>query len=90
LLKMTSRFVLEVLPYLLTALIATVVLPGFLYSVITAVAVPRFLATRVQGFEVMAIPAVFRRNEGAFELTRQDNAAFAPVKTAGDAGMPIR
>jgi hypothetical protein len=31
-LEQTSRFVLEVLPYLLSALIAAVVLPGFLYS----------------------------------------------------------
>ena len=31
-LERTSRFVLEVLPYLLSALIAAVVLPGFLYS----------------------------------------------------------
>ena len=31
-LKQTSRFVLEVLPYLLSALIAAVVVPGFLYS----------------------------------------------------------
>jgi hypothetical protein len=31
-LKSTSRFVLEVLPYLLSALIAAVVVPGFLYS----------------------------------------------------------
>jgi hypothetical protein len=31
-LKRTSRFVLEVLPYLLSALIAAVIVPGFLYS----------------------------------------------------------
>jgi hypothetical protein len=31
-LKRTSRFVLEVLPYLLSVLIAAVVVPGFLYS----------------------------------------------------------
>jgi hypothetical protein len=31
-LKRTSWFVLEVLPYLLSALIAAVVVPGFLYS----------------------------------------------------------
>jgi hypothetical protein len=31
-LEQTSRFVLEVLPYLLSALIAAVVVPGFLYS----------------------------------------------------------
>jgi hypothetical protein len=41
-LKRTSRFVLEVLPYVLTALIAAVVVPGFLYSKVhgTKVAVP--------------------------------------------------
>lgn len=31
-LECTSRFVLEVLPYLLSGLIAAVVVPGFLYS----------------------------------------------------------
>jgi hypothetical protein len=31
-LERTSRFVLEVLPYLLSALIAAIVVPGFLYS----------------------------------------------------------
>ena len=31
-LERTSRFVLEVLPYLLTALIAAVIVPQFLYS----------------------------------------------------------
>jgi hypothetical protein len=31
-LQRTSRFVLEVLPYLLTALIAAIVLPQFVYS----------------------------------------------------------
>ena len=31
-LERTSRFVLEVLPYLLLALVAAVVVPGFLYS----------------------------------------------------------
>jgi len=31
-LERTSRFVLDVLPYLLSALIAAVVVPGFLYS----------------------------------------------------------
>jgi branched-subunit amino acid transport protein len=31
-LKLVSRFVLEVLPYVLTALIAAIVVPGFLSS----------------------------------------------------------
>jgi hypothetical protein len=35
-LERTSRFVLEVLPYVLSALIAAVVVPGFLYSQVHA------------------------------------------------------
>jgi len=31
-LKLVSRFVLEVLPYVLTALIAAIVVPGFVLS----------------------------------------------------------
>lgn len=45
-LERTSRFVLEVLPYLLSALIAAVVVPGFLYS-------------QVQGTKVTFMPNVF-------------------------------
>ena len=45
LLERTSRFVLEVLPYLLSALIAAVVVPGFLYS-------------QAHGTEVMVTPNV--------------------------------
>ena len=41
-LKLTSRFVLEVLPYLLSTLIAAVLVPGILYSLIT-IALPRGL-----------------------------------------------
>ena len=44
-LERTSRFVLEVLPYLLSALIAAVVVPGFLYS-------------QVQGTKVTLVPSV--------------------------------
>ncbi len=42
-LERTSRFVLEVLPYLLSALIAAVVVPGLLYS-------------QVQGTKVTLVP----------------------------------
>ena len=35
-LERTSKFVLEVLPYVLSALIAAVVVPGFLYSQVHA------------------------------------------------------
>jgi hypothetical protein len=77
-LERTSRFVLEVLPYLLTALIAAVVVPGFLYS-------------QVHGTKAVVIPNVSGRSENVLELIRRDHAAFAPnqlsdrpAKSAGD------
>jgi hypothetical protein len=42
-LKRMSRFVLEVLPFLLSALIAAILVPGFLYS-------------RAHGLEASAMP----------------------------------
>jgi hypothetical protein len=91
-LKLTSRFILEVLPYLLSALIAAVLVPGFLYSLITAVVVPGFLYSQIHGTEAMVMPNVPGRGENALELIRWDHAAFAPdqmlldrpVKAAGD------
>ena len=47
-LKLTSRFVLEVLPYLLSALIAAVLVPGFLSSLIT-VALPGVFYSEAHG-----------------------------------------
>lgn len=74
-LERTSRFVLEVLPYLLTALIAAVVVPGFLYS-------------QVHGTKAVVIPNVSGRSENVRELIRRDHAAFAsnqmPAKSAAD------
>jgi hypothetical protein len=64
-LERTSRFVLEVLPYLLTALIAAVVVPGFLYS-------------QLHGTKAGAIPSFSGRGENVLELIRRDHAAFAP------------
>jgi hypothetical protein len=62
-LKLMSRFVLEVLPYLLSALIAAIVVPGFFNS--------QFHGTRPEG-------AVTENMVSALELVRQDHAAFAP------------
>jgi hypothetical protein len=78
-LKRTSRFVLEVLPYVLSALIAAVIVPGFLYSQAHA---PNAAIT----------PNVAGRGENVLEVIRWDHAAFAPdhmlsdrlAKTAGD------
>ena len=76
-LKLTSRFVLEVLPYLLSALIAAVLVPGFLYSLIT-VALPGVFYSEAHGTEAMVMPNVSGRGENALELIRQDHDAFAP------------
>jgi hypothetical protein len=77
-LKRTSRFVLEVLPYVLSALIAAVIVPGFLYS----------QASRTKAAVTPNVPG---RGENVLEISR-DHAAFAPghmlsdsaAKTAGD------
>ena len=76
-LKLTSRFVLEVLPYLLSALIAAVLVPGFLYSLIT-VALPGVFYSEAHGTKAMIMPNVSGRCENVLELIRQDHEAFAP------------
>jgi hypothetical protein len=78
-LERTSRFVLEVLPYVLSALIAAVVVPGFLCS-------------QVPGTKAAVTLNVPGRGENVLGIIRQDHAAFAPdpmlsdssAKTAGD------
>ena len=64
-LKLMSRFVLEVLPYLLSGLIAAIVVPGFLNS--------HFHGTSPEGAVTVSESMV-----SALELVRQDHAAFAP------------
>jgi hypothetical protein len=76
-LKLTSRFVLEVLPYLLSALVAAVLLPGFLYSKITN-APPGVFYSEAQATEAMVMPSVSDRGENALDLIRRDHDAFAP------------
>ena len=66
-LKMVSRFVLEVLPYALSALIAAVVVPGFLYS-------------QLYGREA-ASTAISASGGTVAELVRHDHAAFGASQT---------
>jgi hypothetical protein len=76
-LKLTSRFVLEVLPYLLSALVAAVLMPGFVYSLIT-VTLPGVFYSQPHELEAMVAPSGFGRGENSLELIRQDHDAFAP------------
>ena len=69
-LKLVSRFVLEVLPYALSALIAVIIVPGFLSA--------HFHATQA----VRAVDGV-GSNVGALELVRGDHAAFAEQAISG-------
>ena len=76
-LKLTSRFVLEVLPYLLSALIAAVLVPGLLYS-LTTVDQPGVFYSQVDETQAIVMPNVSGRGENALELIYQDHDAFAP------------
>lgn len=76
-LKLTSRFVLEVLPYLISALVAAVLVPGFVYSLMT-VGLPGVFYTEAHGMEAMVTPNGHGRGENVFELIRQDHEAFTP------------
>jgi len=73
-LKLTSRFVLQVLPYLLMALAAFVLLPGVADSLI-GVALPA--AASSPSREMMMIEPV-GHGETTLDLIRQDHEAFAP------------
>ena len=64
-LKRTSRFILEVFPYLSAALIAAVIVPRYLYS-------------QVHGLRAATTPAPSTGNENTVEIVHLDQAAFAP------------
>jgi hypothetical protein len=64
-LKLMSRFVLEVLPYMLSALIAAIVVPGFLMS--------QFHGNQLAGASNSA-----DRTIRALKLGHEDDAHFAP------------
>jgi hypothetical protein len=68
---------LEVLPYLLSALIAAVGVPGFIYSLIT-IALPGVFYSQADGTEAIVMPNVSGRGENALKLIRPDHDAFAP------------
>jgi hypothetical protein len=74
-LKLTSRFVLQVLPYLLMALAAVVLLPGVAGSLMGA-ALPAAALSPPRGVEKMIEP--FGHGETTLDLIHQDHAAFAP------------
>ena len=63
-LKLVSRFVLEVLPYVLTALIAAIVVPGFLSS-------------QLHGSQPSGALNGAERAVSAFELVRDYHAGYA-------------
>ena len=62
-LKLVSRFVLEVLSYVLTALIAAIVVPGFLSS-------------QLHGSQPGTLNRA-ERAVSAFELVHEDHSAYA-------------
>ena len=75
-LKLTSRFVLEVLPYLLMALAAIVVLPGAAGSLIAA-ALPVAASP-----ETKTGNELFGQGETTLDLIRQDHEAFPSSRFA--------
>ncbi len=84
-LERTSRFVLEVLPYLLSALVAAILVPGFLFA-------------QVHGTKAAAMPNVPAGIADAREMIRWEHAAFAPdhrlsdkpAETPGDKDISLR
>jgi hypothetical protein len=72
-LKLTSRFVLQVLPYLLMALAAVVVLPEVADSLIRA---PAAGSSPPREMEMIFEP--LDQGETTLDLIHQDHEAFAP------------
>lgn len=73
-LERTSRFVLEVLPYLLSALIAAVVVPGFLYS-------------HAHGAKAAVTPNVPRGSETTRGIIGREHTAVVPGRCCSPAKM---
>ena len=74
-LKLTSRFVLQVLPYLLMALAAVVLLPGVADSLMGAT-LTTAASSPPHEIEMMIEPFGYR--ETTLDLIHQDHEAFAP------------
>jgi hypothetical protein len=81
-LKLTSRFVLQVLPYLLMALAAVVLLPVVADS-LTGAAVPPAASLPLPEMEMTIEPVGYGKT--TFDLIHQDHAAFAPNRFAKSA-----
>jgi hypothetical protein len=75
-LKLTSRFVLQVLPYLLMAVAAVVLLPGVADSLIGAA--PAAGSSPPREIEKMIGP--FGHGETTLDLIHEDHEAFAPSR----------
>ena len=75
-LERTSRFVLEVLPYLLLAVIAAIVVPGFLFS-------------QAHGMKTAVTPGGSGGGEKTFEKIDRDHAAFDPSQTLSDRSIKM-
>ncbi len=75
-LKLTSRFVLEVLPYLLSAMAVAALVPAFLW--LMTVALPGVFYSEAHETEAVVTPTLSNRAENAVELIHRDHDAFAP------------
>ena len=73
-LKLISRFVLEVLPYMLSALIAAIVVPGFLMSQLQ-------LQLQLHGNQLAGASNSADGTIRALELVHSDHAPFASRQT---------
>jgi hypothetical protein len=73
-LKLVSRFVLEVLPYVLSALIAVAILPGFLNS-------------QFHGKGPASVTDISDSAVSTLEMVRQGHAAFAQGQGFSD--LPV-
>lgn len=73
--KLVSRFVLEVLPYLLLVLAAIVLLPGIADSLIAA-ALPGIVSSPPHGMETMTELNDFSHDSTVLDVIREDHESF--------------
>ena len=79
-LKLTSRFVLQVLPYLLVALAAVVLLPEVSDSLVASA----LRGTAFQAHDIGTMFEPFGQGETTLDLIRQDHEAVAPNALLGE------
>ncbi|MFZ1194925.1 MAG: hypothetical protein WAN49_05770 [Pseudolabrys sp.] len=80
-LKLTSRFVLQVLPYLFVALAAVVLLPGIADPLIAAA------SSSPREIEMMIEP--FGHGEMTLDVIRQGHEAFAQNRLFGEIAKAV-